>query len=213
MAPPPRNIHLRHDIDNDLDKALKLAKLEKQLGVKSTYFVLLSTQFYNIAAKECRNKVLKIKSLGHDIGLHFDEMNYDDCNIEDNIILESKIMSSILGLQIGCVSMHRPSKETLDADYHLRGMLINSYGSKFFNDYKYVSDSRRRWREDVKTIIEANRFNKLHILTHAFWYNDNEKTIRQELEEYINIGNIHRYNIMKDNITDLESILPKAEIM
>ena len=41
---------LRHDIDNDIEKALTLAEIEKSAwgGVKSTFFVLVTSDFYNI---------------------------------------------------------------------------------------------------------------------------------------------------------------------
>ena len=32
--------------------------------------------------------------------------------------------------------MHRPSRETLEADYHFSNGLINSYGKEFFLDFK-----------------------------------------------------------------------------
>ena len=41
---------LRHDIDNSIEKAVALAEIEKALGVRSTYFVLLTTDFYNVAS-------------------------------------------------------------------------------------------------------------------------------------------------------------------
>ena len=48
--------------------------------------------------------------------------------------------------------------------------MINSYGQTFFHDFKYLSDSRRRWREPVEEIIRSGTYDRLHILTHAFWY-------------------------------------------
>ena len=41
----------RHDIDYSIEKAVELAALEAEENVKSTYFVLLSSEFYNLAAK------------------------------------------------------------------------------------------------------------------------------------------------------------------
>lgn len=202
---------LRHDIDNDLNKALTLAKIEQEIGVKSTYFVLLATQFYNIAEKECKEKVLKIKELGHNIGLHFDEQNYEHCDVESKIEFEAEIMSNILGIQIKTVSMHRPSRNTLVANYELNGTLINSYGSKFFDNFKYISDSRHCWHEDVKTIVKSNKYPRLQILTHAIWYDDINYTIEETIGNYIRCGNCDRYDAMAKNITDLESIIPKEK--
>lgn len=205
---------LRHDIDTSLDKAVELANLEAELGVKSTYFVLLSSEFYNVIAKDSREKIKEIQNAGHDIGLHFDELNYDKTcrkGIQSLIIKEVCILEEVLQTKIKSVSMHRPSRETLEADYNF-GSVINSYGKKFFKEFKYVSDSRRRWREDVMEIIQSGKYDKLHILTHAFWYHDKEKDLKTTIKEFVNQGSIDRYHILDKNITDLKSILGEEKI-
>lgn len=205
---------LRHDIDTSLEKAVKLAKLESEMGVNSTYFILLSSEFYNVLSKDSHEKVKEIQNMGHDIGLHFDELNYDKTcrkGIQSLIIKEVCILEEILQTKIKSVSMHRPSQETLEADYDL-SPVINSYGKKFFKEFKYVSDSRRRWREDVMEIIQSGKYDKLHILTHAFWYHDKEKDLKTTIKEFVNQGNIDRYHILDKNITDLKSILGEEEI-
>ncbi|MBR0456920.1 MAG: hypothetical protein IJJ01_09655 [Firmicutes bacterium] len=203
---------LRHDIDTSIDKAIRLAEIEQQQGVKSTYFVLLGTRFYNIAERDARDKLIRIHKMGHDIGLHFDELNYNkDVDVETAILKEASIMNELLQIPIETVSMHRPSKKTLEADYQLGGTLINSYGDKFFNEFKYVSDSRRRWREDVEEIIRSQEYNKLHILTHAFWYNEEELTIEESCRRFIMSANHERYEALADNITDLGSIIRDKE--
>ena len=63
--------------------------------------------------------------------------------------------------------MHRPSRWVLEADLKIPGM-VNSYGKEFFQDFKYVSDSRMRWREDVMKYAIEKAYPRLHILTHAF---------------------------------------------
>lgn len=79
-------------------------------------------------------------------------------------------------------------------------------------DFKYLSDSRRRWREPIDTIIENREYNRIHLLTHAFWYNDEECDLHDSVSRYINDGNKCRFNWLLDNITDLESIMSQEEI-
>lgn len=69
---------LRHDVDTSIDKALQLATLEYQEDVKSTYFFLLNTDFYNIASQSSIEKIQRIHDMNHEIGLHFDETKYTD---------------------------------------------------------------------------------------------------------------------------------------
>lgn len=199
----------RHDIDNSLEKALEIAKIEQEYNIKSTYFVLLSTDFYNIFSKRSNAILKEITRLGHDVGLHFDETRYEIGHVDDlehYINYEKAILEAALGSEINCVSMHRPSRWILDNDIQFKNM-INSYSKVFFNDYKYLSDSRMHWREDVLKIIASNDFEKLHILTHPFWYSDTTETIKDKVSSFIENASKERYHQMRDNIRDLEEIL------
>lgn len=209
-----RCVILRHDIDNDLGQAVRLAEVETQDKVRSTYFVLLRTDFYNPASRKSLEQLHHIQSLGHEIGLHFDEKAYPEGTPEETvmrILYERDILSSILGTSVTTVSMHRPSKTTLEADLKIPGM-VNSYGKTFFCDFKYLSDSRRRWREPVEEIIQSGEYNRLHILTHAFWYHKKDESIETTVGRFIGSANWERYGQMMENITDLPSILKKDEL-
>ena len=202
---------LRHDVDFSLERALELATLENQIGVKSTYFVLLSSDFYNIASLKNTRIIKKIKELGHDIGLHYDEAKYENnpacaTHMEENIYSEIKTMESILGIDICSVSMHRPSKNTLMANYDF-GDIINSYSRTFFENFKYVSDSRCFWREDVFEIIKSNKYARIHILTHPFWYHTDEKSGADACKEFIQKACYERYDEMSMNIKNFKEFM------
>lgn len=207
---------LRHDIDNSISKALQLARLESNLGGGSTFFVLLTSDFYNIFSKATCDVLREIINCGHEIGLHFDEVRYPELQsnliaIRNKIIKECNILSEAVGEQISVVSMHRPSKMMLEADLKIPG-IINSYGKTFFNDFKYLSDSRRRWREPIDDIIASEQYERLHILTHAFWYNKNELSLRDSLLSYIKSANLERYKSMDSNFTNLSAEVQESEV-
>lgn len=211
----PRCVILRHDIDNSLPQALRLAEIEAEEGVKSTWFVLLRTDFYNPASASAQKMLRRIRELGHEIGLHFDEMAYSreggigpcaNSSTEERIVHEANILADVCGCPVTAVSMHRPSKATLEADLKIPGM-VNSYGKTFFHDFKYLSDSRRRWREPVEDIIRGGEYDRLHILTHAFWYHEQDQDITESVGAFIRSANNERYEQMMENITDLPSIL------
>jgi hypothetical protein len=67
---------LRHDIDVNINFALKMAALEANLGIYSTYFLMWRSLFYNLTSRNSQNCVEKIISLGHEIALHYD-LGYD----------------------------------------------------------------------------------------------------------------------------------------
>lgn len=211
---------LRHDIDNSIEKALQLAEIEKEEDVISTYFVMVTSDFYNVFSKKNEEFLRGILSYGHNIGLHFDEMRYSDIftpeDANDRIIKEAELLEKVIGEEVKEVSMHRPSKMILDADLKISGggekQLTNSYSLLYFKEFKYISDSRRRWREPVDEIISNKLYPKLHVLTHAFWYNDIEKDLRSSVLEFLNSGNRQRYETLLDNIIDLSSIVKMEEI-
>jgi len=208
-----RCVILRHDIDQSIKKAVPLGEIEAQTGVSATYFVLLTSDFYNPASRNSIAELRALQDMGHEIGLHFDEMTYvgNEKTIESLIQQEADILSNVLGTAVTTVSMHRPSKQTLESNLMIPDM-INSYGKTFFNDFKYLSDSRRRWREPVLDIICAEKYDRLHILTHPFWYHDDEETISETVSNFVNSGNRARYSAMSENIADLSSIMQESEV-
>ncbi|MBS5335302.1 MAG: hypothetical protein UC708_02265 [Anaerovoracaceae bacterium] len=207
---------LRHDVDYDLQRVIKMAELEHEKNVSATYFVLLTSDFYNLASKESEEVLKYLKKIGHNIGLHFDEKRYDISpeewkkeNIAELIKKEVRVLEAITDNRIKSVSMHRPSKKTLRSNLCLPG-IANSYGEEFFKQFKYLSDSRMRWREDAEAIIESGEFPRIQLLTHAFWYFDKERQMKDIIEDFIygrdEIAR-HRYKVLGDNITDLGDIV------
>ncbi|MCI9169704.1 MAG: hypothetical protein HFF42_01995 [Lawsonibacter sp.] len=212
----PRCVILRHDIDYSLQQAVELAELETEEGVQSTWFVLLRTDFYNVFSKSGTEALQHIRSLGHEIGLHFDEASYVPAlrpdEVVQNIIKECGLLSALLETRVSTVSMHRPSKSTLEADFQIPG-IVNSYGKTFFHDFKYLSDSRRRWREPVLDIIRSGEFDRLHILTHAFWYHEAEEDISRTVGNFVRSAGLERYRQMAENITDIALILTEEDAL
>lgn len=205
---------MRHDIDYSVDCAVRMAEVEYEEGISSTYFALLKTDFYNPASKRVNDGLRKIKEMGHEIGLHFDETVYNGCDGErmpELIQKEADILADICGFSIRSFSMHRPNRVTLEKSLEVPGM-INSYGREFFHEFKYLSDSRRNWREPVLDIIRNGEYERLHILTHAFWYGEKEETIQEAVKGYILEAKKERYKYFSENIRDLEQLVAISEI-
>ncbi len=215
---------LRHDVDMDMHKAADFAEREAAIPdengqpVRSTYFVLISSDFYNPYSYDVMKCIKRIRRYGHEIGLHFDEKRYDTRNTTDKEYLrecvekEVGILSEMLGERVSVVSMHRPSDIFLKSDISFRGRVINSYGTAFFRNFKYMSDSRMLWRENVEEIVESRRERALHILTHPFWYSEARESMQDKLRKFAGAGNGFRYACMEETIRDLESVLGRDEV-
>lgn len=203
------NVILRHDIDNSVEKAEVFARIECDAGVGATYFVMVTNDMYNPASRRNAALIERMAEMGHEIGLHFDEMAYPEAKRDDVAALirrEAEILSNICGRDVTTVSMHRPSRATIDANIVIPGM-TNAYDRRFVDGYKYVSDSRRHWREPIEEMVSLHRYDRLHILTHAFWYNETELSAGETLERFMSAARTERYAYESDNIRDLEELI------
>ena len=64
------DLALRHDVDDRLDSALALARLEHERGLRTTYFVLHSAPYYS--RPNLLDSLRELESLGHEVGWHND---------------------------------------------------------------------------------------------------------------------------------------------
>jgi len=180
---------MRHDIDIEIDAAVRLAELERATdpNLRATYFVLLSSERYNVFCRRNADGIGAIAALGHEIGLHFDETKYPDASsveLVQAIREETSILGQAVGVEIKAVSMHIPSQRALQADYDLTP-LVNSYSHRYFHQFKYLSDSMMSWRENAEDIISRHEYDNLHILTHPFWYTAEPQSARDKINHYL----------------------------
>jgi hypothetical protein len=70
---------IRHDVDERLDSALRLAELEHRRGVRATYFVLHTARYYGSLARGSARHDPRLlpalrclQDLGHEVGWHND---------------------------------------------------------------------------------------------------------------------------------------------
>lgn len=131
----------------------------------------------------------------------------------DEIEREIDLLESYLNCRVTSVSMHRPSAKTLDCNYIIKnGSVVNSYGDIFFRQFKYVSDSRRNWKEDIYYIVQSGKYNKLHILTHPIWYGEKESSACLVLRDFCKSKVFQCYDSLSENIRDLSEIINMGDL-
>ncbi|WP_353439151.1 hypothetical protein [Polynucleobacter sp. UK-FUSCHL-C3] len=162
---------LRHDIDISMDYALDMAILEREIGVCSTYFLMLRSPMYNLMSRHSTTVLRRLIDLGHDIGLHFDAgcLRRQGVTLENDIRFELDILSSLLGQHVKAFSFHQPNEKEISSRVEIPGV-INTYHPDQLVGYKYISDSNRVWREMNPFEIAAHGFDRLHILIHPIWW-------------------------------------------
>ena len=157
---------LRHDVDFDVELALKLAQLESRIEVLSTYFFLVRSDSYNILSPQNFESIQRIKDLGHHISLHFDPLIYEDYvkGLEE----ELEIFSRLFSFKPKVISIHRPNEDFLNG---VSLGVSHTYQKKFFSEIKYISDSGGKFKfgHPLESDAFASR-ESIHLLLHPIWW-------------------------------------------
>jgi hypothetical protein len=178
----------RHDIDFSPQRARALARIESDLGVTATYFVLLGSPFYNPFEEAVRTALCEIAGMGHDIGLHYDAASsavVTDGH-EERIAFEAATLSRQLRVPIRAFSLHNPSVSGGDLDAPRHAGLINASASELRAQFTYTSDSNGLWRfRALAEMIADPSVGRLYALTHPEWWQSEPMPPRQRLQRCI----------------------------
>ncbi|HYI36489.1 MAG TPA: hypothetical protein VEX39_07790 [Thermoleophilaceae bacterium] len=181
----------RHDVDFSVHRALALAEIESDLGVTSTFFLLLHSQFYNLLEADVRDKAVRIAGLGHRIGLHFDAGYYGGIDSAESLgrklAWERELLSATVGSPVDAFAFHIPEvtgTAKVDED-HIGGM-VNAGGRTLRERYSYVSDSNGYWRHRrLPEVIAEGTEERLHVLTHPGWWQPTAMSPRERLSRCV----------------------------
>jgi hypothetical protein len=188
--PAIRTVIVRHDVDQSLEAAERLGQLENSLGVRATYFVWLTSPFYNCFDPAQRALIGRLMAAGHEIGLHFDASRLaDGCSVdqlEADVVEECAVLERVVDRPVRTMSFHRPKPELIRRDLRIPGY-TSAYGRRFSEDFKYLSDSGRNWREGCvcQKLRDDDAPTRLHLLTHAFWWTGKGDSIASRANEFI----------------------------
>jgi hypothetical protein len=164
---------LRHDIDVSLERALPMARLEAELGLRASYLFLLDSPLYDLRSSGGRELVQEIAACGHDIGLHFDPHAAPDKTV-GRAALEAELakardrLEEETGLIIRSLSFHRPPPAFLRGPLVLSNM-VNAYAAPLMR--RYLSDSAGRFRagDPFESVLKA-RGPLVQVLLHPIWW-------------------------------------------
>jgi peptidoglycan/xylan/chitin deacetylase (PgdA/CDA1 family) len=165
----------RHDCDMSLNRARAVAELDAQFGVRSTFFILPHSEYYNILELSQTRLVREIASFGHDIGLHLD-VNYhlgsqSNFDFEKAINHDTNLLEDLAETKIDTFSFHNPTPEILEFDAAKYSGLINCYSKEIRETTDYASDSNGYWRhQPIPEILQDKSKTRLQVLTHPEWW-------------------------------------------
>lgn len=177
-APPegsPRRAFIRHDIDVSLERAVPIARLEREAGVASTYHVMIDSPFYDIRSASSRDALAEIAGLGHEVGLHYNVVargtkEADAAAREQDIARACDELAVLIGSEVRSLSFHLPVQELINGPLRIAGR-VSGYAKELFQ--WYMSDSRARWREgEPLASLGRPRGPNLQILIHPIWWGE-----------------------------------------
>lgn len=165
-----KTVYLRHDVDLSLEAALEIARVESELGVRSTYFVLMSSDFYNPLSTVSRKMLTEILNLNHSIGLHFDQSVFRENSpeaLQESVSIEAALLEQIIEIPVGYFSQHRPGTHGFFPTQNLE--IFDVYRQLESPDISYVSDATGTFRfGDYSELFESEK--SFQLLTHPIWW-------------------------------------------
>lgn len=161
LAPSPRAVIMRHDVDMLPLNALAIATLEHELNVKASYhFRIVPVSFNQDIVKE-------IVSLGHEAAYHYEDISIAATKTGKGKENRSALYSGAYELfrenleylrkfyPVRVISMHGSPLSKYDNrilwkyyDYRDDGIICEPYFDIDFSDTLYLTDTGRRWDGD-----------------------------------------------------------------
>ena len=203
-------IILRHDVDLDICPSYEVSKIEKEIGVNATFFVLTTSYTYNIHSSKIRKLLIEMVGDGFEIGLHFNPSVYGDITLTElyeKVKFECQILENVIDEPIVSISLHSPSSS---GEYPLFKGYINAYSKELFSDEQYLSDSMKvdaslhpfRGKDPYEFVRQAKKY-PLQMVLHPEQFFENGGDYVDTIGRYMSmIGD----NILRGYLYDLSLI-------
>jgi peptidoglycan/xylan/chitin deacetylase (PgdA/CDA1 family) len=179
---------LRHDVDFCPEAALRMAELEAKMGIRASYFVLLSTPYYNLLSEQYLDFPRRLVEMGHEVGLHYDVRVYTAFG-RDRLLeaLESHsfLLAKLSGKRVKSIAMHNPSISGEDPFRSIK-QFINAYDDQYTKEIMYLSDSCGAWRDEAVSVLEIGNIPScLQLLIHPLFWDRETANRWARLDEFM----------------------------
>ncbi len=145
---------LRHDVDRLPENSLLTAQLQKELGVKGTYY------FRIVKGSFHPHVIEKIAALGHEIGYHYEDVALQRGDLEKAF---QKFREHLMWVKkyypVKTICMHGSPLSKWDNrllwtkyNYHDLGIIGEPYLDIDFNKVLYITDTGRSWNKSEVSV-------------------------------------------------------------
>ena len=157
---PEKFIILRHDVERQIEHALRMAKIENDLGIISTYYFRMKEDVF-------KPEIIKeVADMGHEIGYHYEVLDKAKGDYERAIeIFEEELKKFRAICEVKTICMHgNPFSKWVNKDlwtkynFEIFGIIGEPYLSMDYINVLYLTDTGRRWNSkfSVKDVVDAN---------------------------------------------------------
>lgn len=175
ITSPAGQLFLRHDVDFDLGLALDMARIEHDMGIKSSYFIMLTSSYYNAMCAKPTETVKEMLFLDRDVLLHFDPSCYVD--IKEGLRKEKELFSQIYSIEPDLISIHRPGLGEIDIGVRHANLREYSWGPKYFSDTNCLwKHGYPEPQKDMRTV---------QLATHPVWWMIKGKNEKEKCHNFI----------------------------
>lgn len=193
--------YLRHDVDLSLEHALHIAEEEAKVEITATYFIMLSSPFYNAFSKRGRLTLYEIMHNGHEIGLHFDSSVATTIkSLESKLHEEIDALEQLCGAEVKYFSQHRPTQQGWVEAGHINAIDVRTQTTH--SEVKYLSDSTGlfRWGDYSSDLASRRSF---QLLLHPIWWTgETPEHPRKSLNRFISNKRIELEEGLEETITN-----------
>ncbi len=184
---PDRRVLWRHDLDYSVHRALALAEIEADEGVRATYNFLLHSELYNLLEPAVTQRARRILDLGHWLGLHFDVGFYrgiaDEDALAEKVASERDLLEGLFEREVTAFSLHNTQvSDSAGFDADVVAGLPSANGRTLRATHGYVSDANGYWRWDsLGDVLHSGEYERLHVLTHPEWWTPEPMSPRRRI--------------------------------
>lgn len=218
---PDRFIVLRHDIDVKPERGLKMAEIEKEYDIQSTYYIRMSDEVFNPRI------IKKIAKMRHEVGYHYEVLDKARGNKDEAIKIFKRELERLREVcDVDTICMHGNSVTPWDnrdiwTNYNFEdyGIIGEAYLSINFDNILYLSDTGRNWgnrykvkdgvynsynadilqriktTDDVIELLNQKKVKSIYLLSHPWWVDSFGAWLKQLLWQ--NVKNIGKVGIVR----------------
>jgi len=159
-----KTLILRHDVERKVHNALKIAAMEKSLGIRASYYFRYRPGAFN------ESVIKEISSMGHEIGYHYEDLSAANGDFEQAIRMFKENLALFRRIsEVRTICMHGSPLSKWDNrliwyryNYHDFGIIGEPFFDVNFGAVLYLTDTGRRWNGKSVSVRDKVKFDSEH---------------------------------------------------